>query len=74
MYGDTYGKEVHNWKEYWHDPINGVHEEDWYLEVASEDIEKFIKRQRRKEGVYGKAEKGDRPKAVRESMRPAMHA
>jgi len=43
MYGDTYGKEVHNWKEYWHDPINGVHEEDWYLEVASEDIEKFIK-------------------------------
>ena len=43
MYGDTYGKKVHNWKEYWHDPINGVHEEDWYLEVASEDIEKFIK-------------------------------
>lgn len=37
-------------------------------------MEKFIKRQRRKEGVYGKAEKGDRSKAVRESMRPAMHA
>lgn len=28
------------------------------------DMEKFIKRQRRKEGVYGKAEKGNRPKAV----------
>lgn len=38
------------------------------------DMEKFIKRQRRKEGVYGKAEKGDRSKAVRESMWPAMHA
>ena len=38
------------------------------------DMEKFIKRQRRKEGVYGKAEKGDRSKAGRESMRPAMHA
>ena len=28
------------------------------------DMEKFIKRQRRKEGVYGKAEKGNRSKAV----------
>lgn len=44
------------------------------LEVRHGDMEKFIKRQRRKEGVYGKAEKGDRSKAVRESMRPAMHA
>ena len=43
MYKDTYGKEVHKWEEYWHYPINGIHEEDWYLEVASEDIEKFIK-------------------------------
>nr|DAG57983.1 MAG TPA: hypothetical protein [Caudoviricetes sp.] len=43
MYGNVYGKEVHSWKEYWHSPINGVHEEDWYLEVASGDIEKFIK-------------------------------
>nr|DAD75464.1 MAG TPA: hypothetical protein [Siphoviridae sp. ctuvC1] len=25
------------------------------------DMEKFIKRQRRKEGAYGKAEKGNRP-------------
>lgn len=28
------------------------------------DMEKFIKRQQRKERVYGKAEKGHRPKAV----------
>ena len=28
------------------------------------DMEKFIKRQRRKEGVYGKAKKGNRPEAV----------
>ena len=28
------------------------------------DMEKFIKRQRRKERVYGKAKKGNRPKAV----------
>ena len=28
----------------------------------------------RKEGVYGKAEKGYRSNAVRDSMRPAMHA
>ena len=43
LYGGTYGEEVRNWEEYWHAPINGVHEEDWYLEAASEDIEKFIK-------------------------------
>ena len=28
------------------------------------DMEKFIKHQRRKEGVYGKAKKGNRPEAV----------
>ena len=28
------------------------------------DMEKFIKRKRRKEGVYGKAKKGNRPEAV----------
>ena len=28
------------------------------------DMEKFIKRQQRKEGAYGKAKKGNRPKAV----------
>ena len=28
------------------------------------DMEEFIKRQRRKEGVYGKTEKGNRPEAV----------
>lgn len=28
------------------------------------DIEKFIKRQQRKEGAYGKAKKGNRPEAV----------
>ena len=28
------------------------------------DMEEFIKRQRRKEGVYGKAKKGNRPEAV----------
>lgn len=38
------------------------------------DMEKFIKRQQRKEGAYGKAEKGNRSKTVREPMRPAMHA
>ena len=38
------------------------------------DMEKFIKRQRRKEGVYGKAKKGNRSEAVREPMRPAMHS
>lgn len=38
------------------------------------DMEKFIKRQRRKGGAYGKAKKGNRSEAVRESLRPAMHA
>lgn len=28
------------------------------------DMEKFIKRQRRKEGAYGKAKKGNQPKRV----------
>lgn len=28
------------------------------------DMEKFIKRQRRKEGAYGKTKKGNRSKAV----------
>lgn len=28
----------------------------------------------RKEGAYGKAKKGNRSKAVREPLRPAMHA
>ena len=28
------------------------------------DMEKFINRKRRKEGVYGKAKKGNRPEAV----------
>ena len=28
------------------------------------DMEKFIKRQQRKEGTYGKAKKGNRPEAV----------
>ena len=36
------------------------------------DMEKFIKRQRRKEGVYGKAKKGNRPEAVREPLRHSM--
>ena len=39
-----------------------------------EDMEKFIKRQQRKEGAYGKAKKGNRPETVREPLRPAMHA
>ena len=38
------------------------------------DMEKFIRRQRRKEGVYGKAKKGNRAEAVREPLRPAMHS
>ena len=38
------------------------------------DMEKFINRQQRKEGAYGKAKKGNRPEAVREPLRPAMHA
>ena len=38
------------------------------------DMEKFIKRQRRKEGVYGKAKKRNRSEAVREPLRPAMHS
>ena len=38
------------------------------------DMEKFIKRQQRKEGAYGKAKKGNRPEAVREPLRPAMHS
>ena len=28
------------------------------------DMDKFIKRQQRKEGAYGKAKKGNRPNAV----------
>ena len=43
MFSDTYGQEVHNWQEYWHNPISGIPEEDWYLNIATEDIEKFIK-------------------------------
>ena len=38
------------------------------------DMEKFIKRQQRKEGAYGKAKKGNRSEAVREPLRPAMNA
>ena len=38
------------------------------------DMEKFVKRQRRKEGAYGKAEKRNRSEAVRESLRPTMHS
>lgn len=38
------------------------------------DMEKFIKRKRRKEVVYGKAKKGNRPETVREPLRPAMHS
>ena len=38
------------------------------------DMKKFIKRQRRKEGMYGKAKKGNRSEAVREPLRPAMHS
>ena len=38
------------------------------------DMEKFIKRQQRKEGAYGKAKKGNRSEAIRKPLRPAMHA
>ena len=38
------------------------------------DMEKFIKRQQRKGGAYGKAKKGNRAEAVREPLRPAMHS
>ena len=34
------------------------------IPYLNQDMEKFIKRQRRKEGVYGKAKKGNRPEAV----------
>ena len=34
------------------------------IPYLNRDMEKFIKRQRRKEGVYGKAKKGNRPEAV----------
>ena len=37
------------------------------------DMEKFIKRQRRKDGVYGKTKKGNRSEAVREPLCTAMH-
>ena len=34
------------------------------IPYLNRDMEKFIKRQCRKEGVYGKAKKGNRPEAV----------
>ena len=34
------------------------------IPYLNQDMEEFIKRQRRKEGVYGKAKKGNRPEAV----------
>ena len=34
------------------------------IPYLNRDMEKFIKRKRRKEGVYGKAKKGNRPEAV----------
>ena len=34
------------------------------IPYLNRDMEEFIKRQRRKEGVYGKAKKGNRPEAV----------
>lgn len=37
------------------------------------DMEKFIKRQRRKEGAYGTTKKGNRPEAVRDPLWPAMY-
>lgn len=44
------------------------------LAAKKRDMEKFIKRQRQKEGAYGKAKKGNRSEAVREPLRSAMHA
>lgn len=37
-------------------------------------MEKFIKHKRRRGGVYGKAKKGNRPEAVRNSLWSAMYA
>ena len=37
------------------------------------DMEKFIKRQRRKEGSYGTTQKGNRPEAVRGAVRASMY-
>ena len=37
------------------------------------DMEKFIKRQRRKEGAYGTTKKGNRPEAVRGTVRASMY-
>ena len=34
------------------------------IPYLNRDMQKFIKRKRRKEGVYGKAKKGNRPEAV----------
>ena len=34
------------------------------IPYLNRDMEKFIKRKRRKEGVYGKTKKGNRPEAV----------
>lgn len=38
------------------------------------DMEKFIKRQQRKEGTYGKTAQRNRPEKLREPVRPAMHS
>ena len=34
------------------------------IPYLNRDMEKFIKRQQRKDGAYGKTEKGNRPEAV----------
>jgi hypothetical protein len=41
-YVDGMGKEVHNLDEYWHSPINGRREYEYYKNEAINDIQDFI--------------------------------
>ena len=41
-FGDTYNSIVTNFNEYWHDPIAGITEDDWYNRATIEDLIKYI--------------------------------
>ena len=42
MYPDTYGEEVRNLNEYWHDPIMNQNEINWYKGQFSDSINSFM--------------------------------
>lgn len=44
LFMNTINKPVTNMKEYWHAPIGGIMEENWYISEVSKEIVDFIKK------------------------------